>query len=84
LQAEWAFEGAADTILEFDIVTSGKGTELRLGTRFRPRGLYGILYWYVLLPFHDILFGGMMREVAEKVGRPILSGPEKFKPGPIS
>jgi uncharacterized protein YbjT (DUF2867 family) len=82
LVAEMKLPGEA--ILEFDIVTSGKGAELRLGTRFRPRGLYGILYWYVLLPFHDILFGGMMREVAEKVGRPILSGPEKFRPGPIS
>ena len=82
LVAEMKLPGEA--ILEFEIVPSGKGAELRLGTRFRPRGLYGILYWYILLPFHDILFGGMLREVAKKVGRPIISGPVKFKPGPIS
>jgi hypothetical protein len=42
------------------------------------------MYWYILLPFHDFLFGGMLRKVAKKVARPILSGPSKFKPGPIS
>ncbi len=82
LVAEMKLPGEA--ILDFEIVPSEKGAELRLGTRFRPRGLYGILYWYILLPFHDILFGGMLREVAKKVARPILNGPARFKPGPIS
>jgi uncharacterized protein YbjT (DUF2867 family) len=82
LVAEMKLPGEA--ILDFKVVRLEKGAELRLGTRFRPRGLYGILYWYVLLPFHDILFGGMLREVAKKVAKPILSGPVRFKPGPIS
>jgi hypothetical protein len=82
LVAEMKLPGEA--ILDFEIEPAGKGTELRLGTRFRPQGLYGVLYWYALLPFHDILFGGMLRAVARKVDRPILSGPVKFKPGPIS
>jgi hypothetical protein len=82
LVAEMKLPGEA--MLAFEIVPSKKGSELRLGTRFRPRGLYGILYWYVLLPFHDILFGGMLREVAKKVAKPVLSGPVRFKPGPIS
>jgi len=82
LVAEMKLPGEA--ILDFEIIPSDKGSELRLGTRFRPRGLYGILYWYTLLPFHDILFGGMLREVAKKVARPVLSGPARFKPGPIS
>jgi uncharacterized protein YbjT (DUF2867 family) len=81
LVAEMKLPGEA--ILEFEIVPSVRGTELRLGTRFRPSGLYGVLYWYALLPFHDVLFGGMLREVAKKVNKPLLSGPEKFKPGPI-
>jgi uncharacterized protein YbjT (DUF2867 family) len=82
LVAEMKLPGEA--ILDFKVVRLEKGAELRLGTRFRPRGLYGIVYWYVLLPFHDILFGGMLREVAKKVAKPILSGPVRFKPGPIS
>ncbi len=82
LVAEMKLPGEA--ILDFEIIPLSRGSELRLGTRFRPRGLYGIMYWYILLPFHDFLFGGMLREVAKKVAKPILSGPSRFKPGPIS
>jgi uncharacterized protein YbjT (DUF2867 family) len=81
LVAEMKLPGEA--ILDFEIAPSGKGAELCLSTRFRPGGLYGVLYWYTLLPFHDMLFGGMLRKVAKKVNRPIISGPMKFKPGPI-
>jgi uncharacterized protein YbjT (DUF2867 family) len=81
LVAEMKLPGEA--ILDFEIMPVERGTELRLGTRFRPSGLYGVLYWYVLLPFHDMLFGGMLRAVARKVNRPIIEGPVKFKPGPI-
>jgi len=57
LLAEMKLPGEA--LLTFELVPDEKGTELRLGTRFRPTGLYGILYWYSLLPFHNLLFGGL-------------------------
>ena len=82
LLAEMKLPGEA--IMDFKIDTIKKGVELSLGTRFRPRGLYGILYWYMLLPFHDLLFGGMLREIAHKVGRTIIAGPNKYRPGPFS
>jgi hypothetical protein len=69
-----------EAILEFNIASLGSGTELRLCTRFRPRGLYGMLYWYALLPFHDLLFGGMLKQVAKRVDRPIIDSPQKYKP----
>jgi uncharacterized protein YbjT (DUF2867 family) len=81
LVAEMRLPGEA--ILDFEIESASRGSELRLSTRFRPRGLYGILYWYALLPFHDILFGGMLKAVARKVNRPVISGPSKFRPGPL-
>lgn len=82
LVAEMKLSGEA--ILDFELKTTDYNkTDLLLGTRFRSRGLYGLLYWYILLPFHDLLFGGMLKAVAKKAGRPILSGPHKFKPGPI-
>ena len=28
--------------------------------RFKPKGLGGILYWYSVLPFHGIVFRGMV------------------------
>ncbi len=31
---------------------------------FRPRGVWGRLYWYSLLPFHGFIFEGMIGEIA--------------------
>ncbi|WP_405211757.1 SDR family oxidoreductase [Dokdonia sp. Asnod2-E02] len=33
---------------------------------FRPRGIFGRLYWYSMLPFHYFIFGGMIRNIATK------------------
>ena len=34
---------------------------------FRPHGLTGRLYWYSVLPFHGIIFKGMVRRLATGV-----------------
>ncbi len=31
---------------------------------FRPRGLWGRIYWYALVPLHHLVFGGMIRRIA--------------------
>lgn len=31
---------------------------------FRPRGVWGRLYWYMVLPFHFFIFNGMIRRIA--------------------
>jgi hypothetical protein len=33
---------------------------------FRPLGLLGRAYWYTLLPIHNIIFNGMIRQIAGK------------------
>ena len=33
---------------------------------FRPLGLSGRLYWYSVLPFHGLIFNGMLRKLAGK------------------
>jgi len=81
LLAEMKLPGEA--LLNFELIPGKNGTELRLGTRFRPKGLYGILYWYALLPFHNLLFGGLLKELAKRVGKKIIQGPEKYRPGPL-
>jgi hypothetical protein len=30
---------------------------------FRPLGLWGRIYWYVILPFHGLIFPGMIRNI---------------------
>jgi hypothetical protein len=82
LLAEMKLPGEAILDIELNKTRHGQ-TEIRLGTRFRSKGLYGLFYWYTLLPFHDLLFGGMLRAIAKKVGQDVISGPEKFKPGPL-
>ncbi len=32
---------------------------------FRPLGLWGRLYWYAVLPFHGIIFKGMLSKIAK-------------------
>lgn len=32
---------------------------------FRPLGLLGRLYWYAMLPFHGLIFKGMINKIAE-------------------
>lgn len=31
---------------------------------FRPLGLWGRIYWYAVLPFHGLIFKGMLRNIA--------------------
>lgn len=33
---------------------------------FYPRGLFGRLYWYAMIPFHRLIFKRMVRELIEK------------------
>lgn len=82
LLAEMKLPGEAILDIEVNDIQHGQ-TEIRLGTRFRSKGLYGLFYWYTLLPFHDLLFGGMLRAIAKRVGKDIINGPEKSKPGPL-
>lgn len=79
LLAEMKMPGEAT--LEFSLQSSAPGTvELQAVSRFLPKGLGGILYWYVLFPFHEWLFFGMLRSIAEAVGKPMVSKPERFTP----
>lgn len=55
-------------------------TELRLLSRFLPKGLGGILYWYSLYPIHQWIFKDMLQAMADKIGTQAVSEPERFTP----
>jgi hypothetical protein len=38
------------------------------------------MYWYLLYPFHQFVFKGMLKGIAKAVGAPILQGPDRFAP----
>ncbi len=59
LRAEMRLPGEA--LLEFRIESRSTGTcTLRQTALFQPRGLFGLLYWYAVLPFHHVVFKGML------------------------
>lgn len=39
---------------------------LKQTATFRPRGLWGRLYWYSVLPFHGLIFKGMINKLVAK------------------
>ncbi len=41
--------------------------ELIQTATFRPKGIWGRLYWYAMLPFHYFIFGGMIRNISKIV-----------------
>lgn len=52
--------------LEFTITEQSNGNcDLEQTARFRPRGLWGILYWYMIFPFHGMIFNGMLKKIAQ-------------------
>ena len=60
LYAEMKLPGEA--WLEFKIEPDGN---IYQTATFRPLGIMGRLYWYLLLPLHAIIFNGMIRKIAE-------------------
>jgi uncharacterized protein YbjT (DUF2867 family) len=50
--------------LEFRAEPDGASTVLRQIAQFEPRGLGGLLYWYLLWPIHEVMFRGMLRRIA--------------------
>jgi hypothetical protein len=65
LRAEMKVPGRA--WLEFEARQDPSGNTLLLQTAFfEPKGLLGILYWYVLYPIHSLIFSGLIRMLAEK------------------
>ena len=38
-------------------------TKLTMTARFRSKGSLGVLYWYSVLPLHNVVFGGMLKGI---------------------
>ena len=47
--------------LEFDI---DHNNILHQTATFRPKGIWGRLYWYLMIPFHYFIFSGMIKNIA--------------------
>lgn len=67
LQAEMKVPGTA--WLAWSIEPSEIGCRLIQSARFAPRGLFGRLYWYAMLPFHAPIFKRMAKNMAKAAER---------------
>jgi len=49
--------------LEFEVTGDDSASTIRQTAIFDPVGLIGRPYWYSLYPFHQLMFGGMLRRI---------------------
>lgn len=61
LRAEMLLPGEA--WLEWRLEPNGSGTRITQTASFKPRGLWGRLYWYAVAPFHVFVFPALMRGI---------------------
>jgi len=63
LYAEMKLPGEA--WLEFNISEKENKTIVRQEATFRPKGLWGRMYWYLVMPFHLFVFKGMIKNLVK-------------------
>lgn len=66
LAAEMRLPGRA--WLEFVVKPVRGGSEIVQTAIFDPAGVAGLIYWYALYPLHQIVFSGLLREIARRAG----------------
>lgn len=65
LRAEMKLPGKA--WLQFSVKDIGSGKSLLSQTAyFAPKGLSGLIYWYLLYPPHALIFSGLIKEIAKR------------------
>ncbi len=67
LRAEMRLPGLA--WLELEVEPADGGTTFRQRALFHPNGVLGHAYWWVVYPFHGMVFGGMQRNIARAAER---------------
>jgi hypothetical protein len=52
--------------LEFRIKPSGAARELSVTPHYFTDNLFGRIYWFVFLPFHEIIFNGLIKQIEKR------------------
>jgi hypothetical protein len=67
LQAEMKLPGRA--WLEFEVTGDESESTIRQTAIFDPIGLLGLGYWYGIYPLHQLVFAGMLRNIARAANK---------------
>jgi hypothetical protein len=63
-------------VLEFEIEpVDAEHTRVTVTAYWHPQGVWGLAYWWVLVPAHLFIFKGMTREIARRAEALALPGP---------
>ncbi|MEM9374263.1 MAG: DUF2867 domain-containing protein, partial [Planctomycetota bacterium] len=65
LLAEMKLPGDAELGFNIQPADAVESSRLTMKARYRPRGLFGIAYWYTVAPLHDLVFGGMLKGIRD-------------------
>ncbi len=76
LYAEMKLPGEA--WLEFKILHRNGVSMLSQVATFRPNGLWGRLYWYIMWPFHLFIFKGMARRLTSYSAKQVALNPDQI------
>jgi uncharacterized protein YbjT (DUF2867 family) len=68
LMAEMKLPGRA--WLEFEVTGDRDQSTIRQTAIFDPLGLSGLAYWYTLYPLHQLVFSGLLRNIAKTAAGP--------------
>lgn len=75
LRAEMKLPGIATLTFEIEPLNEhadAPTSRLVQTARFKPLGLLGLMYWYMVLPLHGFAFTGMLRGIAKQAERASL------------
>jgi uncharacterized protein YbjT (DUF2867 family) len=56
-------------VLELTVDAEGEARHVGVRAFWHPAGVWGLLYWYITLPIHTILFRGIAREIVRRASR---------------
>jgi hypothetical protein len=62
-------------VLEFKIQPEGELHRITATAFFHPAGIWGLLYWYSLMPFHLLIFKGITRTIARQAQSATMANP---------
>jgi uncharacterized protein YbjT (DUF2867 family) len=67
-----------ENILSLELKSQKSGSEITISNWFCPSRPYGFLYWFLLQPFRNNLFRGMLKAIAKKASCQIILQPKKL------
>ena len=77
LRAEMKLPGEAWLQFNVENIHENK-TTLTQTAFYEPKGLWGLLYWYSIYPFHGLIFGGMIKSLKKTAENIQSSSHQKF------